>query len=189
MSKLFAIAIIVTHLTEAFILNEKNFCIIDEKKCVGQLDSSCRASRCNSNHEYQCLKNMCTRKQTHCDDFKRDFFLMRKFQARSIALLIKNTKKCVQEAYSLKEDDICVSERDCFLTLKSLLSKATLVKLVKCECPKSLKFRCSSIDSCTIHNEACNAVQSARFKSNRSCNNSRNYTLVTHFADLRFSRF
>lgn len=180
-------------LVEAFKINDKNACMLNVNQCASQVDSPkhgtdlCQTLKCSGTYEHQCLKNVCTRSKTHCGEFKRDLFRMAKFHdIKLIENLIKNTKKCaIQEANSFREDDVCESDRNCFLIIKSLLSKAVSVKSFKCECPKDRSFRCG-FNMCALNSKACNA---AGLAARKSCKNSRNDTLVSTIGDSRFSRF
>ena len=183
----------ISILALTFGFNDK-FCKIENRACSTLIREKaqytmCHQSQCNEKYGYKCDESICSTTRKHCDDFIKNYQLMKTVNVLSLEKITRNLKDCPKLIH-LKTSDICLSEKKCFLRQNSLFRDEFGVTPIQCACPVKLGFRCQS-NFCTVSSVTCDSFiygkKAANFRLN-SCNNNRNITKINK-QYLGFSRF
>ena len=163
------IAFTLFSLCSSSTIHSKNFCKLTTKK---------ECSRRNAPHIYQCGPNMCTKKQTECNEYMRVY---EKIKFKGLITFIdamssrqhymnlrliedfkrfkSNAKNCTLTRYEWQPIDMCKRGRNCFKKKLNFMIH-TQTKKVNCPCSNSKPHVCGSrYNYCALNKEACDSFR------------------------------
>lgn len=174
-------------------IKQSDFCKIGKPICKGFLESnnykeSCEKMKCDGIYKFTCLNGLCSKDKNQCDIYKNLNFLTRpiaEFKFNRIKF-IRNLKDCLNTVYNFKQNDVCVTEKNCYyrevFTRLSRVNNFESLVQKSCECRGLYNFKCGE-NFCAIHSYACEMFTASKmnFVNMKSCGNGNQLTQKLFF--------